>query len=360
MRGVDHAAHEVVVVGQQVGALLHDQDVGAVELEALLVVAAVEVEGGLSGHEEQGVVLERPLGVQAEGTRRVGPVVEGRLVELGVLLVADLGGALLPDRGHGVDGLELGVVLPLGLVVVARVGRPLLLTALGHEHLHGVAHVVAVLLDEVAELPLGEELVVVGVLGVVLEGEDDRGPACVAIRRVVGGDGLDRVALDAVGGPAVALVGAPGARDDGDLLGDHEGGVEAHAKAADDVDGVALCLGVGRLELLGAGVGDRAEVLLQLVRRHADSVVRDGDGAGVLVKAHVDGEVCLVDADRAVGEALEVELVDGIRGVGHQLAEEDLPIGVDGVDHEVEQLLALCLELAHAARPFPCSFSNVG
>ena len=296
--------------------------------------------------------------MEAEGARGVRPVVEGGLVELGILLVGDLGAALLPDGGHRVDGLELGVVLPLRLVVVAGVGGALLLAALGHEHLDGVAHVVAVAADELAELPLAEELVVVGLVGVLLEGHDDGGAAGRAIGGVIGGDRLDRVALDAVGGPAEALVRAPGAADDGDLARDHEGGVEAHAEAADDVDGVTLGLGVGLLEGLGAGVGDGAEVLLELGLGHADAVVGDGDGAVVLVKGHVDGEVGLVDLHRRVREALEVELVDRVRRVGDELAQEDLAVGVDGVDHEVEQLLALCLELAHAALPFRAALLN--
>ena len=349
---VDDAAHEVVVVGKKVRALLHDQDVGAVELEALLVIAAIEVEGGLAGDKEERVVLERALGVETEGARRVLPVVEGRLVELVVLLGRDVASALLPDGGHGVQGLELLVVLPLRLVVVAGVGGLLLLAGLGDHHLDRVAHVVAVALDQVLQGVLGEVLVVAGLVGVVLEGKDDVGAAGRAVRRVVGGDGLDGVALDAVGGPAQALVGAEGARDHADRLGHHEGGVEAHAEAADDVDGVALLVGVGLLELLGAGVGDGAEVLLELVGGHADAVVRDSEGAGVLVVGERDGEVLLVDFGGGVGQALEVELVDGVGGVGDELAQEDLAVGVDGVDHEVEELFALCLEFAHGSRPF--------
>ena len=38
---VDHATHEVEVVGQQIGALLHDQHVGAVKREAFLVILAI-------------------------------------------------------------------------------------------------------------------------------------------------------------------------------------------------------------------------------------------------------------------------------------------------------------------------------
>ena len=349
VRRVHDAAHEVVIIGQKVGALLHDEHVGAVEREALLVVLAVEVERRLGRHEQQRVVLERALGVEGDGARRVLPVVEGGLVELVVLLRLDVGLGLLPDRRHGVDGLELGVVLVLGLVVVGGVVGLGLLAALGDHHLDGMAHVVAVAADEVLERPLLEvqaialALLAVRALHVVLEREDDVGAAVLA--RAV----LDGVALEAVALPHVRHVLAPGARDDLDLLGHHEGRVEAHTELADDVDVVALVLGVGLLELLRAGVGDGAQVALELVGRHADAVVRDGEGAGVLVGCDADGEAVLVELDIRVGEALEVELVLGVGRVGDELAEEDLLVGVDRVDHEVEQLLALCLELAHVS-----------
>ena len=153
--GIHDAAHEVVVVGQQVGALVHDEDVGAVERETLLVVLAVQVERGAAGDEQQRVILERALGMEAHCAGRVLEVVEGRLIELVVVLVGHVGAALLPNRGHGVDGIELLVVLILRCVILAGVLGALLLAALGDHHLDGIAHVVAVALDEVLQAPLG-------------------------------------------------------------------------------------------------------------------------------------------------------------------------------------------------------------
>ena len=62
---VHHALDEAEVVGQQVGALLHDQHAGGIELQALLVVLGVEVVGGLAGDEQQGLVVDRALGAGA-------------------------------------------------------------------------------------------------------------------------------------------------------------------------------------------------------------------------------------------------------------------------------------------------------
>ncbi len=43
-------------------------------------------------------------------------------------------------------------------------------------------------------------------------------------------------------------------------------------------------------------------------------------------------------------ERLEAQLVAGVGGVGNQFAQEDLLVAVQGVDHQVQQLLDLGLE----------------
>ena len=157
----------------------------------------------------------------------------------------------------------------------------------------------------------------------------------------------DGVAVRALGFPFVGLVGAVGAGDDGDLVGDHEGGVEADAELADDVDVRALLGGVvdAALEGHGAALGDDAEVGFELFLGHADAVIGDGDGARTLIHGHEDAEILAVQAHLVVRQGQVAELVNGVRGVGNDLAQEDLLVGVDGVDHEVEQPFALGLEL---------------
>ena len=46
-----------------------------------------------------------------------------------------------------------------------------------------------------------------------------------------------------------------------------------------------------------------------------------------------------------LGQHLEAELVERVRGVRHQLAKEHIAIGIERVNHEVEQLLDLGLKL---------------
>ena len=158
---------------------------------------------------------------------------------------------------------------------------------------------------------------------------------------------LDGVTLKTIRLPHVSGVLAIGAADDLHMAGDHKGRVEAHAKLADDVDIRTLLLGVLGLKLLGAGMGDGAQIALELLGGHANAVIRDGNGAGVFIKGDANSQVALVELDARILQALKVELVDGIARVGDKLAQEDFLIGVDGVDHEVEQFFALGLKLTH-------------
>ena len=176
------------------------------------------------------------------------------------------------------------------------------------------------------------------VLGVVLQVHDDLGARRVLIAF---GDGVavGPGGLPLIGGVAAELPGA-----DRHLVADHEGGVEAHAELADDV-GVLGVVSHLLLELVGAGGGDDAQVVLQVLLVHADAVVRHGDGPGVLVHAQFDLEVLPGQLHAVVRQGLVAQLVAGVAGVGDDLPEKDLLMGVNGVDHQVQQALGLRLEL---------------
>ena len=158
---------------------------------------------------------------------------------------------------------------------------------------------------------------------------------------------FDRVAFDAVARPAPRFISSPSTRVHRHLLGDHEGGIETNTELADDIEILALILGVFGLEFLASRMSDRAEILFKFGFRHADARVFYGDRARVFVERNGDEQVVFCDRDRRVGKTLEIELVDRIRGVRDKFAQEDLTIRVDRVDHEIEQFLALSFELLH-------------
>ena len=92
---------------------------------------------------------------------------------------------------------------------------------------------------------------------------------------------------------------------------------------------------------------DGTQIALELLGGHTDTVIRNSDRAGILIKGDTNGQVALIELDARILQALKVELVDGVARVRDKLAQEDFLIGVDGVDHEVEQFFALGLKLTH-------------
>ena len=87
---------------------------------------------------------------------------------------------------------------------------------------------------------------------------------------------------------------------------------------------------------------DGAEVFDQLLAIHADAVVGDGQRAGLVVGG--DADLALA-GELGVRQGQETPLVEGVGGIGDQLAQEDLAVGVDRVDHHVEEFFDFGLEL---------------
>ena len=326
------------MVRQKVGAFFHDEHAAGIELQALFVVAGVVVVRRAAGHEQQGVVGGGALGAAHDDPGGIGEVVELIFIELVVLLVGHLALRALPKRHHAVEGLQLGVGLVLGGVILADVGGLFLLAGLFPVHLDGIAHIVAVLFDNAHQGVLVQEAVVIFLGGALLHHQDDLGAHLGLIRL---GDG---VALGALALPLPGGVAAIGPADHRDLAGHHEGRVEAHAELADDVDVIGLVL---FLEVEAAAAGNGAQVLFQLLLGHADAVIGEGDGAVFLIQRQVDLIVLLAAGHRMVGEAFEIELVNGVAGVADELPQKDLLVGVDTVDHQVQQLFAFGFELFH-------------
>ena len=99
---------------------------------------------------------------------------------------------------------------------------------------------------------------------------------------------LDLEAGLTVGYPLPRLVFTGLAGDDFDLVGDHEGGVEADAELADEVGVLALVARELREKTLGSRTCDGSEMRHEVFLVHADPSVGDGDGFGVFVELEVD------------------------------------------------------------------------
>ncbi len=283
--------------------------------------------------------FDPPFGLERQGLHRRVPVVRDVAVELLVLLVGDLRGRPRPDRLHRVqsdlfDDLLLGARDRFAVVIALGLADRLL-------HPDRVGDEVGVALDErLDDLRIG--VVVETVLRIGgFEMQRHRGAAHEA---AVVGQGVLPFATRLPTG-RVLLAGPP--RHHGDLVGHHEGRVEADAELADEV--VEALRRVARAhpvdQLAGARLGDRAEVLHHLLAAHADAVVGDLQGARLRVGRDADLQHLGPLHDPLVGQRLEAQAVEGVRGVRDELAQEDLLVRVERVDDDVQQLPRLGLEL---------------
>src|SRR5699024_11432521 len=107
------------------------------------------------------------------------------------------------------------------------------------------------------------------------------------------GHGFELVFALPVAFPAHARgrVGAGAAALHRNLVGHHEGRIEAHAELPDQTRVGLLLAAHGFQEATRAGAGDGADVGHDVIAAHADAIVADGDGARLGVVADVDAEI---------------------------------------------------------------------
>ena len=223
IRTVHNAPDEAEIVRNQFLAAVHDQHTAGVELQALFIVAAVEVEGSMGRDEEQRLIVGRAFVLLADHLQRRLVIVELIPVEVGICLLRHLRGGLLPDRDHAVQRLVLfdRFVLILGAFFKLAVLRP---------HLDGVADVIAVLFDQTADTILVQIFAVLFILGIFLQMQNDLRARGLFFAGAYG------VAVSTAGFPLVGLVGPVGPAADRDLIGHHKGRIEADTELADDID----------------------------------------------------------------------------------------------------------------------------
>ena len=151
----------------------------------------------------------------------------------------------------------------------------------------------------------------------------------------------------AYGFPLDGILGLAGhSRNNGNLVGDHERRIKADAELADQF---RAFLGVSGFEafeeLARAGAGDGAEMLDDRFSRHAQAVVGDRQRVVGRVGNQPDLPVGIAFEKVGIGEALEANAVDGVRGVADQFAQEDVLVRVERMDNQVQELLQLGFEL---------------
>ena len=336
---IHHAAHKAEPRRQQVLAVVHDKDFLHVELEAVQSVIVPDVERGLRRNVDEAPKFLGTFGVAvAPGGRFVGFVADD-VVEILVLFFGDFLFALAPQSLLFVQAF-FGLFFHFALVVLGRF----------RVEVDAVAHESAVLLDNILDLPFARE--VFGVF-VILQVQSNLGAdlveRCFRNLEVAG----------AFGGPQVTLLLAGLQGQHFDLLRDHEHGVETHTELADQIDATLVAFLQVLDEVLGAATGDGAEAVDQVFLVHADTVVFDNDALAFLVHRNVDAELRALRKQVGVREREETALVECVRRVRNELAEEDFLVAIKGVDHQVQHVANFCLEFHLLCCHFTSLCSNL-
>ena len=313
---VDDAAHEAQIRRQKLG-IVGDVDAADVELHPPLARRVGEIERRRARHEQQHRIGLPSLDLVVQRQRRLVERHGERAIGLRVVLGAHFGLRALPQRTRGID-------LPRLALVVDQLDR--------EQHMIGIGP--------------HDALQIIGLeisCRVFLEVQHDL-RAARHTRRVLRRGGRDLEAGAAGGGPGPRLVGPGAAARHLDAVGHHEGGVEADAELADQAEPF-LCILQSLQECLGAGTRQGAEIVDQLLPVHADAIVGNGERLGLCVGLDPDGQPLVAGQKLRPGDGLVADLVAGVGGVRHQLAQEDVRLGIDRVDHQVEQFGHFSLKL---------------
>ena len=337
--GIDDALDETEAVGQQFGALVHDFHAARIQRQTLFIGLGIIVVIRLFGDEQQRLVARRALRLLVDDAQGLVVGVEALLVKLFVIRLGNLAFRLFPKRNHAVDGLDLGV----GLVLVLAA---LFFARMLERHADGVADIVGIFFDKRFYAVAFQKFVVIRLRRAFADVQND-----VRTRRAAFGVG-NRIAVRARRLPAVRLRLAVGARNDLDAVGDHERRIKAHAELPDDVH-VAFCGLVFLRKLPRTAFRNGAEVLVELLLGHADAVVGHRKQTLFFVNGQVDAEVVAAERHAVVRQRAKIQLVYGVARIGDKLAQENFPVRVNGMNHEVQHPLGLGLELlfCHVAKP---------
>ena len=318
---VDHEAHETQPAGQDVG-VLGDQHAAHIKLVAPFARRIEQIERARAGNEGEDSIFVAALGAPVEGQSGLVELAGKAPIKFGVFLGRHLGFGVGPDRRAVADAALFGAEF------LDEVDR--------HRDRAGMVA------DDALERPGLEEF---------LRGVDEvKRHAGPALRRVFERERRDGERAFAVRRPAPRLLSPGAARVDGHFVRDHERRIEADAELAYEGGGfLARVLGRELVEEgLGAGAGDGAKPLGQVFAGHADAVVREGQGLGVGIDRDLDRERSAILDQFGPGDQFVAQLLAGVGGVGDELADENLAVGIDRMDHEIQQARNVGLEALRA------------
>ena len=268
------------------------------------------------------------------------------LEELVVFFLFDIGLILRPERLHGVqraafDGLNLLSAFDFLAFIVLR--RFFMLEV----HLDGVAHIIAVLLDEAFQRVVFRK-VAFGIITEEFLAQRNRDARAALVTVTF----FNAVGTVTRGFPTRTFLFACLAGFDDHFFGNHECRVETNTELTDEfLVGIAFAALAGFLgffelfhKCLGAGLGNGTDIFNHFLTAHADTIIANGQGMIFLIRFEEDFVAVVTFQNVTVGQAGKMHLVNRIGCVGDKLPQENLVIRVNGMNHEVQQLFGFRLK----------------
>ena len=124
----------------------------------------------------------------------------------------------------------------------------------------------------------------------------------------------------------------------------HKYRIEAHTELSDHLGEIHFLVLRRFDELARPRLGNGPQVFDDLIMRHADARILDRQQAVFLIYRDLDLQLGIRVYHIPVGDHLEAQAIQRIGGVREQLAQEHLPILIQGMDEYVEKLLGLGFE----------------
>ena len=97
-------------------------------------------------------------------------------------------------------------------------------------------------------------------------------------------------------------------------------------------------------ERFGARPRDSTERFGHVCGGHSDAVILDDQPAGFFVQCKADARLRIIAQQRRIRDRLVAQLFAGIGRVGDKFPQEHVSVGIDRVDHHVQELGNICLE----------------
>ena len=163
--------------------------------------------------------------------------------------------------------------------------------------------------------------------------------------------GINGIAIRALGLPDIRCIGTKCTCFYRNTASYHKGRIETNAKLTDDL--VIVLQFVFSLKLERTAVGDNAQVVLQLLFGHTNSVIGNGQGSCLRIYFQVDGKIGLAHIHAVIRQRTEVELVNCITCIGNQFPQENFLMCINRMNHHVQQTLGFRLKcfLFHIFNP---------